>query len=135
MYTLEKQHQQYQLCVNLSSLSLCVYIYIYIYKTNANFKCVTSNIWIRRTQNLLKSQIFLFFSEALSMCNQITSKNISNSVTSKEDHQKNKLSKQYSKFPSKRLVQSQCLYCQLWTMFSHAICLNFKNIWYIQNEI
>ena len=36
---------------------------------NANFKCVTSYIYI---QNLLKPQIFLLFSEALSMCNQIT---------------------------------------------------------------
>ena len=36
-----------------------------------------------------------------------------NSVTSKEDLQKDKLSKQCSKFPSKTLIQSQCLYCQL----------------------
>ena len=44
-----------------------------------------------------------------------------NSVTSKEDRQKYKLSKEFkvqsSKFSSKTLIQPQCLYCQLWTMF------------------
>ena len=32
------------------------------------------------TQNLLKLQIFHFFSEALSMCNQITNENTDNSA-------------------------------------------------------
>ena len=32
------------------------------------------------------------------------------SVTSKEDRQKNKLNKQFSKIPSETLIQSQCLY-------------------------
>ena len=54
------------------------------------------------------------------------------SVTSKEDRQKNKLNKHFPKFPSKTLIQSQCLYCQLWTMFGHVIHLKFKNIPYIQ---
>ena len=35
----------------------------------------------KKTHNLLKPQIFLFFSEASSMCNQITNKNTDNSVT------------------------------------------------------
>ena len=34
----------------------------------------------KNTQNLLKSQIFLFFSETLSMCNKITNENIVNSA-------------------------------------------------------
>ena len=54
------------------------------------------------------------------------------SIASKEDGQKNKLRKQCSKVPSKTLIQSQCLYCQLGTMFTHVICLKFKNIQYIQ---
>ena len=35
----------------------------------------------KKTQNLLKLQIFLFFSEALSMYNKITNKNTDNSAT------------------------------------------------------
>ena len=35
----------------------------------------------KKTQNLLKLQIFLFFSEALSMYNKITSENTDNSAT------------------------------------------------------
>ena len=35
----------------------------------------------KHTQNLLKSQIFLFSSEALSMCNQIANENTDNSAT------------------------------------------------------
>ena len=34
----------------------------------------------KNTQNLLKLQIFLFFSEALSMCNKITKENTDNST-------------------------------------------------------
>ena len=79
----------------------------------------------KKAQNLLKSKIFLFFSEALSMCNQFTK---CNGVTSKEDRQKNKFNKQCSKLPSMSLIQSQCLYCKLWTMFVHVICLKFQNI-------
>ena len=46
----------------------------------------TLNGWLqiymnKKTQNLLKWQIFLFFSEALLMCNQITNKNTDNSAT------------------------------------------------------
>ena len=40
----------------------------------------TLNIGIKK-QSLLKSQIFLFFSEALSMWYQITTENTGNSVT------------------------------------------------------
>ena len=36
---------------------------------------------MRKTQNLLKSQIFLLFSEALSMSTQITNDNTDNSAT------------------------------------------------------
>ena len=36
---------------------------------------------LKNTHNLLKPQIFLFFSEALSMCNQITNENTDNSAT------------------------------------------------------
>ena len=35
----------------------------------------------QKTKNLLKSQIFLFFSEALSVCNQITNETADNSAT------------------------------------------------------
>ena len=42
-----------------------------------DFKYMTK----KNTQNLLKAQIFHFFSEALSMYNQITNENIDNSVT------------------------------------------------------
>ena len=35
----------------------------------------------KNTQNLLKLQIFLFFSEALSICNKITNENTDNSAT------------------------------------------------------
>ena len=35
----------------------------------------------KKTHNLLKSQVFLFFSEASSMYNQITNKNADNSAT------------------------------------------------------
>ena len=48
---------------------------------------LTSNAWIKicmnkkNTQNSSKPQIFLFFSEALSMCNQITNENTDNSAT------------------------------------------------------
>ena len=34
-----------------------------------------------KTHNLLKAQIFIFFSEVLSMCNQITNENTDNSAT------------------------------------------------------
>ena len=33
------------------------------------------------THNLFKPQIFLFFSEALSVCNQVTNENTNNSAT------------------------------------------------------
>ena len=36
---------------------------------------------LKNTDNLLKAQIFIFFSEALSMCNQITNENRDNSAT------------------------------------------------------
>ena len=36
---------------------------------------------LKNTQNLLKAQIYFFFSEALSICNQITNKNTDNSAT------------------------------------------------------
>ena len=36
---------------------------------------------MKKTQNLLKLQIFIFFSEALSMGNKITNKNADNSTT------------------------------------------------------
>ena len=45
---------------------------------NNNIKNIYMNK--KNTQNLLKSQIFLFFSEALSMCNQITNENTDNSA-------------------------------------------------------
>ena len=32
------------------------------------------------------------------------------------------------------MIQSQCLYCQLWTIFGHVICLKLKNIWYTQRQ-
>ena len=35
----------------------------------------------KNTQNSLKPQIFLFFSEALLMCNQIANENTDNSAT------------------------------------------------------
>ena len=35
----------------------------------------------KNTQNLLKSQTFLFFSETLPMCNQITNENTDNLAT------------------------------------------------------
>ena len=35
----------------------------------------------KKTHKLLKPQIFLFFSEALSTCNQITNENTNNSAT------------------------------------------------------
>ena len=46
----------------------------------------TLNVWLqiymnKKTQNLLKLQIFLFFSEALSMYNKITNENTDNSAT------------------------------------------------------
>ena len=47
----------------------------------------TSNVWlqicmnIKKTQNLLKPQIFLFFWKVLSMCTQITNENTDNSAT------------------------------------------------------
>ena len=42
---------------------------------------IFSIITQKKTQNLLKLQIFLFFSVALSMCNKITNKNTDNSAT------------------------------------------------------
>ena len=45
---------------------------IYIYALNCDKK---------HTEFLKITQIFLFFSEALSMCNQITNKNTDNSTT------------------------------------------------------
>ena len=56
----------------------------YIIKTtNANFKCVTTNMdeYKKKTQNFLKPQIFLFFWKVLSMCTQITNENTDNSAT------------------------------------------------------
>ena len=46
----------------------------------------TLNVWLQidmnqKTQNLLKLQIFLFFSEALSLFNKITNENTDNSAT------------------------------------------------------
>ena len=38
-------------------------------------------IWIKKTQNLFKLQIFIFFSEALSMYNKITNENTDNWAT------------------------------------------------------
>ena len=35
----------------------------------------------KHAQDLLNSQIFLFFSEALSICNQVTNENTGNSAT------------------------------------------------------
>ena len=49
----------------MTSLNVC--LQIYMNKKN--------------TQNLLKLQIFLFFSEALSMCNKITNEITDNSAT------------------------------------------------------
>ena len=49
-------------------VSIYIYIYIYIYG-------------LKNTYNLLKAKIFLFFSEALSMCNQITNENTDNPAT------------------------------------------------------
>ena len=37
---------------------------------------------LKNAHNLLKAQIFLFFSEALSMCNQITNENTDNPAKS-----------------------------------------------------
>ena len=48
----------------MPTLNVCVQIYIN-----------------KKTQNLLKLQIFLFFSEALSMYNKITNENTDNSAT------------------------------------------------------
>ena len=53
-----------------------IYIYIYIYKY------------------LLKSQIFLFFSEALPMCNQITNEN-TDKIQITQQHYKSKLKNTY----------------------------------------
>ena len=39
------------------------------------------DIWIKKKHNLLKPQIFFFFSEALSMCNQTTKENTDNPAT------------------------------------------------------
>ena len=43
--------------------------------------CVQIYMNKKSTQNLLKLQIFIFFSEALSMYNKITNENIDNSAT------------------------------------------------------
>ena len=51
---------------------LTIYMYIYIYK---QIPSVTWNIWTKKHIIYLKSQILLFFSEALSMWNKITNKN------------------------------------------------------------
>ena len=48
----------------MPTLNVCVQIYIN-----------------KKTQNLLKLQIFLFFSEALSMYNKFTNENTDNSAT------------------------------------------------------
>ena len=40
--------------------------------------CDFKDMDLKNTHNLLKAQIFLFFSEALSMCNQIRNKNTDN---------------------------------------------------------
>ena len=103
---------------------MCIYIYIYTH-THTHTHTYTYICICVYIDILLKPEICLFFSEALSMCNQIANENT-------EGRHKNKLSKQCSKSPSKTLIQSQCLYCQLLTMFGHVICLKFKNIRYIQ---
>ena len=100
----------------ITYMYIYVYVYIYIYICTYTYICICMCIDI-----LLKPEIRLFFSEALSMCNQIANENT-------EGRHKNKLSKQCSKSPSKTLIQSQCLYCQLLTMFGHVICLKFKKI-------
>ena len=60
---------------------MCIYIYIYMLK-----QMLTLNVWLqiyglKNTHNLLKAQAFLFFSEALSMCNEIRNENTDNSAT------------------------------------------------------
>ena len=63
-------------------INMCVYIYIYIYiytHTHTHtytYVCICVYIDI-----LLKPEICLFFSEALSMCNQIANENTDNSAT------------------------------------------------------
>ena len=52
----------------LSLYIYILYIYIYIYE-------------LKKAQNLFKLQIFLFFSETLSMYNKITNENTDNSAT------------------------------------------------------
>ena len=47
---------------------------------------LTLNVWLqiyglKNTNNLLKAEAFLFFSEALSMCNEIRNENTDNSAT------------------------------------------------------
>ena len=41
-----------------AKMNKCVYIYIYIH-TNANFKCVISNIWIKK--QFIKTTNIVFF--------------------------------------------------------------------------
>ena len=58
-------------------LYLCIYdIYIYV--------CVHiyyTYIWIKNNKKIFKVTIFLFFSEALSMCKKIANENTDNSPT------------------------------------------------------
>ena len=57
-----------RLLLSLYIYILYIYIYIYIYE-------------LKKAQNLFKLQIFLFFSETLSMYNKITNENTDNSAT------------------------------------------------------
>ena len=55
-----------------------VYIYIYIYTHTHTYTYICICVYI---DILLKPEICLFFSEALSMCNQIANENTDNSAT------------------------------------------------------
>ena len=91
-------------------------VQIYIFSFQKNYQCeikLQTKIQIPQQHNLSKLKKY-------------------NNVTSKEDRQENKLNKNCSKFTSKTVIKSQCLYYRLLTMFGHVICLKFKNIQYIQ---
>ena len=58
------------------------YIYIYIYIKQMPTLIVCTKIYGQNKHTIyLKAQIFIFFSEALSMWKQITNKNADNSTT------------------------------------------------------
>ena len=65
----------YLSCILMLYIYVCIYyaIYIYIYIYISDLKYIDTNY--------LKPQIFLFFSEVLSMWNQITNENTDNSAT------------------------------------------------------